>query len=299
MMAAKKFNIMETMNRAAQAEMEHNDDSKIRAEMSIEKLSVFDLIPSEENFYAMTSIDELKESIELAGRVLQNLLVVPLSDGKYKILSGHRRCAASISLVNEGKKSFEFVPCSVERPEGDQEAQEIREEIILITSNSQREKTAWEKMEEVRRIRSLVEKIRENEKVEGNTRKCIADTLNTSTTQVARYDAIHNNLAPAFMGEFKEGGINLSTAYELSGLSLDEQKEAFEEYKGKEGITTKEVKSIKERKKKEKTSSTEKEKLDWTVARLKHLAKQESGEIVFTPSDIEALEIAIKLIEGK
>ena len=63
---------------------------------TIERLSVFDLVPSEDNFYSMNDIEELKSKIELAGKVLQNFIVVPLGGGKYKVISGHRRRAACI-----------------------------------------------------------------------------------------------------------------------------------------------------------------------------------------------------------
>lgn len=294
-----KFNLMETMNKATQAELERLEGSKIKAEMNISKLSVFDLVPSEENFYGMTGIEELKESIKLAGRVLQNLSVVPVGDGKYKILSGHRRSMASIELVNDGEKAFEFLPCYVEQRDTDDKQQKIREEIILITSNSQREKSAWEKMEEVRRTRALVERIKQSENMEGNTRKCVADTLNTSTTQVARYDAIHNNLAPVFMAEFKDDKINISTAYELSGLTLEEQKEAFEEYQSKGEVSAKEVKEIKEKNKKPKGTQTKEEERAWTVEQLKKLVEQDPEKIVCTESDIKALKMALIMLEGK
>lgn len=293
-----KFNLLDSMSPATKKELERTEGSKVKAEMNISKLSVFDLIPSEENFYGMTGIDELKQSIKLAGRVLQNLSVVPMGDGKYKILSGHRRCMASLELVNDGEKAFEFVPCNVEQLDTDSEQQKIREEIILITSNSQREKSAWEKMEEVRRTRALVERIKKSENVEGNTRKCVADTLNTSTTQVARYDAIQNNLAPAFMAEFKEDKINISTAYELSGLTLDEQKEAFDEYQSKGEVSVKEVKEIKEKSKRPK-GETGKQEREWAVMQLKKLVEQEPGEIVCTESDIKALKMALNALEGK
>ena len=84
------------------------------SESRYEKLSVFDLVPSEDNFYSMREIGELKAAIEIAGKVLQNLVVVPLGDGKYKVIAGHRRRLASIELVNGGKPEYEFVPCVIE-----------------------------------------------------------------------------------------------------------------------------------------------------------------------------------------
>ena len=51
----------------------------------------------------MREIEELKTAIELAGRVLDNLIVTPLEDGKYKILSGHRRHRAVGMLIGRGQ----------------------------------------------------------------------------------------------------------------------------------------------------------------------------------------------------
>lgn len=82
---------------------------------TIERISYSKLVPSEDNFYSMQEIEELKTAIELAGRVLNNLVVTPLEDGKYKILSGHRRHRAVGMLLDEGKTEYEFLPCSVEQ----------------------------------------------------------------------------------------------------------------------------------------------------------------------------------------
>ena len=212
---------------------------------TIERLSVFDLVPSEDNFYSMNDIEELKSKIELAGKVLQNFIVVPLGGGKYKVISGHRRRAACISLVEEGKPEYEFVPCTVEADEEDAEVQAIREEIMLIAANSQREKTAWDKIEEARRTRALLERIKQQEKLPGDMRKLVAQTLNTSPAQIGRFDAITRNLCPAFMEELKADRINISTAYELSGLSAEDQTAAFEEYRETGEIS---IKAARERK---------------------------------------------------
>lgn len=211
----------------------------------IKRISVFDIVPSDDNFYSMNDIEELKGKIELAGKVLQNLVVVPLDGGKYKAISGHRRRLASIALVEEGKPQYEFVPCVVEENEDDAEVQAIREEIMLIAANSQREKTAWDKIEEVRRTRSLLERVKKQNKIPGGTRDIIAKTMNTSPAQIGRYDAIIKNLFPAFMEELKQDRINISTAYELSGLSQDEQREQFYKYQDSGEISIKDARAMK------------------------------------------------------
>lgn len=242
-----KFNLNQILNDASKRAAPGGGGQTAPASRpaEIERLSVFDLVPSEDNFYSMNDIEELKSKIELAGKVLQNFIVVPLGGGKYKVISGHRRRAACISLVEEGKPEYEFVPCTVEADEEDAEVQAIREEIMLIAANSQREKTAWDKIEEARRTRALLERIKQQEKLPGDMRKLVAQTLNTSPAQIGRFDAITRNLCPAFMEELKADRINISTAYELSGLSAEDQTAAFEEYRETGEIS---IKAARERK---------------------------------------------------
>lgn len=247
-MAKGKFNLNQILSDTSRAAAGGGATKPRPAESEIEKISVFDLVPSEDNFYSMREIEELKVAIEIAGKVLQNLVVVPLDGGKYKVIAGHRRRLASIALVQEGKPQYEFVTCSVEPNEDAAEDQEIRDGLNLIVTNSQREKTAWDKIEEVRYLRDVLEKAKRNprfvavlqkivatvfhgEEVQADgTRDFIAKVLHTSPAQIGRYDAIIRNLCPAFMEELKEDRINVSTAYELSGLSEEEQNAAFAEY---------------------------------------------------------------------
>ena len=242
-----KFNLNQILNDASKRAAPGGGGQTAPASRpaTIERLSVFDLVPSEDNFYSMNDIEELKSKIELAGKVLQNFIVVPLGGGKYKVVSGHRRRAACISLVEEGKPEYEFVPCTVEADEEDAEVQAIREEIMLIAANSQREKTAWDKIEEARRTRALLERIKQQEKLPGDMRKLVAQTLNTSPAQIGRFDAITRNLCPAFMEELKADRINISTAYELSGLSAEDQAAAFEQFRETGEIS---IKAARERK---------------------------------------------------
>lgn len=240
----------------------------------MEKISVYDLVPSEDNFYSIREIEELKAAIEIAGKVLQNLVVVPLDGGKYKVIAGHRRRLASISLVEEGKPQYEFVPCDVEPNEEAAEDQEVRDGLMLIVTNSQREKTAWDKIEEVRYLREVLEKARTKprfvallqqivaqtfggaEVQADGTRDFIAKVLHTSTTQIGRYDAIIRNLCPDFKAELQEDRINVSTAYELSGLAAEEQQAAFAEYQRTGEIS---IKAARERKSPPPAERTERE----------------------------------------
>ena len=198
-------------------------------------IDVEDLVPSEDNFYSMSAIDELAGLIELSGGVKQPGLVVPLGGGKYKLLSGHRRRLASLQLVKQGKEAYRKMPCMVEDAdrdvERDAEADELRaidEAILLITTNGQREKTDWDKVQEATRLRALLEKKRRFEKIPGETRKLIAEQLGTTPAQVGRYDSIAKHLIPAFKTWLEEEKINISVAYELSTMSEREQLTALD-----------------------------------------------------------------------
>ena len=197
-------------------------------------IDVEDLVPSEDNFYSMSAIDELAGLIELSGGVKQPGLVVPLGGGKYKLLSGHRRRLASLQLVKQGKEAYRKMPCMVEDGEREPgpEADELRaidEAILLITTNGQREKTDWDKVQEATRLRALLEKKRRFEKIPGETRKIIAEQLGTTPAQVGRYDSIEKHLIPRLKGCLEQGKIGISVAYELSMLPEEVQEHAAAE----------------------------------------------------------------------
>ena len=72
-MGKGKFNLNQILSDASKAAASGGATVPRPAESRIERISVFDLVPSEENFYSMREIDELKAAIEIAGKVLQNL----------------------------------------------------------------------------------------------------------------------------------------------------------------------------------------------------------------------------------
>ena len=125
------------------------------------------------------------------------------------------------------------MPCMVEDAdrdvERDAEADELRaidEAILLITTNGQREKTDWDKVQEATRLRALLEKKRRFEKIPGETRKLIAEQLGTTPAQVGRYDSIEKHLIPTLKGWLEKEKIGISVAYELSMLPEEVQEHA-------------------------------------------------------------------------
>ncbi len=264
---AGKFNLNDLLNQGTtkvKAEKDKNTD--VAGGYEIKNIDVDNLIPSEENFYSMNNIEELKNSIELTGKVVQPLIVTPLGTQNriYKILSGHRRRQAILSLVAEGKNEYKKVPCIVEDIDGDYNTKIIKEELILISANSQREKTAWDKVEEAKRTRTLLESMKNMGSLAGDLRKNIAKVLQTSSTQVARYDAINRNLIDEFIEVLKANQLNISVAYEISGLSKEEQNILYQDYSNGKEIELSTVQEIKRnsrenREKKETTNIENKE----------------------------------------
>ena len=176
----------------------------------------------------MQELEELQTAIELAGHILSNLIVTPLPDGKYKILSGHRRHAAVGRLLAAGKDEYEFLPCAVE--ELTDEDRDVREQVLLITANSQREKTAWDKLEEVRQMRDIARRTKQERGIAGRVRDLVAQSLHISSSRIAKYDSILNNLIPSLMEEIKANRLSISTAYDLSGLPADRQQASYDFY---------------------------------------------------------------------
>ena len=222
-----KFNLASLLNNQPPAAT-----NSVKGNFEIVPISVFDIEPSQDNFYSVEQIQELKAAIEIAGGIKQNGVVVPLGNGKYKAIAGHRRRLALIELVQEGKTEYEFFPCKIEESEVEAQRQADREELLLILTNSQREKSDWEKMEEVRRLRAILERNQEK-----GIRSKLAESLNTSQTAVARLDAIAKHLIPEFKQEMKENRLGVSAAYELSGLPEFEQRQALREYSDGKGFS--------------------------------------------------------------
>lgn len=246
-----KFNLVDLLNGAGeQAEQQEAARAEARPQKppyKIVALSVYDLVPSEGNFYSIDKIKKLKRDIELAGGVKQNLTVTPLDGGKYKILAGHRRRRACLELVEEGKREYELIPCGIEPRQQDSEMQEIREELLIITTNSQREKTDWDRVQETKHLHDVLRRYKaRGGKLPGRLREIIADTLNTSETQIGRMGAIAKNLIPEFQEEMREKRLGISAAYELSGMPEEQQRAALEEYREKGSFSVSDAKQRKE-----------------------------------------------------
>lgn len=188
-----------------------------------------DLIPSKDNFYSTEDTEKLKQSIKVLG-ILQPLLIEE-RNGKDYILAGHSRRKCCLELIEEGMDRFRKIPC-VYKPKIElntaSEEDEIIRKIIIIQSNTYREKTDWEKMTEALQMEELVKELREKTDLEGKTREIVSDLIGVSSTQIGRYHSISNNLSERLADAFRQNKLNISTAAELAGLNEKYQTKACE-----------------------------------------------------------------------
>ena len=233
------FDIKDFLNTESKKEMA---DDFVLKKIPAEKLH-----PSVKNFYEMdpVEIEALKETIELVG-VQENLVVKKISAGEnagdYEIIAGHKRHRAVTELLAEGKEVSSLLPCKVES-----DADGVKNELILIFTNStQRERSDYCKMQEIQRVRELLEEYAKYNNVPGRKRDVIAGILNTSKSTIGRLDNIRRNIIPDFLEEYKAGKISTTAANEIAGATPEEQHQLLEKYKETGSIKAKEAAQIKE-----------------------------------------------------
>lgn len=272
-----KFDLHQLLNeRSKAAAVERTQEPHPAESMEQLTLDVYDLIPSKENFYSVEYINDLKQSISLVG-VLQPLLVKRDGD-KYRIKAGHRRRLACMALADEGQEKFRFVPCVI-RQEAEEEktgnVNTILDRLTLIFANGFREKTDWEKMEEALQTEALVLELRKEISLEGRTRSILAEFTGIKEAQLGRYKAIKNNLCPQLMAEFKANNINISTVYELSGLSSEYQQRACEMYMENGILSISDAKTLK---KQEETAQQIPGQMEWPERETPARQQEETEE---------------------
>lgn len=187
-----------------------------------QELDINLLVPSKNNFYGIREIEELAESIKLNG-LLHNLVVRKLANGTYEVISGERRLHATKLL------GYEKLPCQIK------EISELDAEIMLIQANvEQRELLPTEKMEGIRRLKSIYEKKKANgeELPKGKIRDLIGQDMKLSGVQVGRYQKVDKDLIEPLKEKLDKDEITLTQAHTLSSLSESEQKVIHEEIKG-------------------------------------------------------------------
>ncbi len=238
---------MDMLNQQSRAGLDDSPKARFRTK----DISISKMYRNEMNFYKVEDIESLAKDIRVHG-LKQNLEVVhePCGDGEYRIVSGERRWEALKALVAEGLTRFEIATCRIVSP-GDPD----EEQIEIISANSYRMKCLVDILEEERRLKLSLERLRAaGKEIEGydlksgRIRDIIASMMGMSRTKIAQIESINNHLILEFREEAVKGRITFSAAYELSGLEEQAQRAVWESYGRTGNLTHKEVKSLKEEK---------------------------------------------------
>ena len=164
-------------------------------------------------------MEQLTQSIQMQG-VLTPLVIRPLEDGEYEVISGHRRLHAC------KKAGIQTVPALVYAIDRDAAA------IALVDSNLHRERIIPSEKAFAYKLKmdALSKQGKRTDLTSDQVGpKLTAATLSSddSASQVKRYIRL-TNLIPGILEKVDEGRIALTPAVELSYLTEAEQKDLLE-----------------------------------------------------------------------
>ena len=192
------------------------------------QVDVDDLVSNEANFYAVdeAKLEELKNSIALSG-IMDPPTVTRTEDGKYRLISGHRRTAAVRALVKEGREDLRKVPVFVRSPKS-----AAMEELELIMANSTaRVLTSAEISQAAQRVERLLYDLKEQGvEFPGRMRDHVAEACNVSKTKLANLHMIEENLTSDFKAQWAAGKLPDATALELARCDFTLQQRLYDAF---------------------------------------------------------------------
>ena len=224
------YSVLNALNRNTRQQAEKKPGGRFRTK----DISITDIYPNGNNFYAMQDIEALAEDIKAVG-LLENLTVMyaPKQGKSYKLLGGERRWRALCLLVENGYNEFSAATCQIRNAEN-----ERAEMIEIIMCNRQRVKTVWEQIEEEKRLKETLQEMKKNKETlkgydlqDGRLRDTIAAILNYSAAKVGQMETIARNLTGELQEALKAEKINFSTAYTVAKMDEAGQQAALKAYK--------------------------------------------------------------------
>lgn len=194
---------------------------------TIELIHITNLDADEANFYALSDIDSLVANIELVG--LQQPLRVrpnPGMDGRYLIVSGHRRRQALWTLYEDDPERWSMVPCIVDRDEVSPAMQELR---LIYGNLSTRKLSDADIGKQAERVQELLYQLKaEGVEFPGRMRDHVAEACQISATKLATLKVIRERLPEPFATAYNAGTMATDTAYRLAKLPPEAQTRLVE-----------------------------------------------------------------------
>lgn len=174
------------------------------------------------NFYQLSNVEGLADNIATCG--LQQPIRVrchPEAEGRYMIVSGHRRRAAVEILAKDDPERWREVPCIVERDTVSPSLQQLR--LIYANSNT-RVMTPAEVSKQAQQVETLLYQLKEEgHEFPGRMRDHVAEVVQVSRSKLARLKVIRGKLADFWMPFFEDDSLHEITANLLAQLSNEDQ----------------------------------------------------------------------------
>jgi ParB family chromosome partitioning protein len=184
-----------------------------REQIEYISLSLIDEDPN--NFYQLSDLDELAANIAFCG-LQQPIRVRQKEDGRYIIVSGHRRRAAVAMLAEEDPQRWQEVSCIVERDAVSPSLQQLR--LIYANANTRKMSPA-EISQQAEQVQDLLYQLKEEGyEFPGRMRDHVAEAMSISKSKLARLKVIRENLDESWVDAWKGGTLTESQAYELAQM---------------------------------------------------------------------------------
>ena len=186
----------------------------------LQEIDIDQLDANEANFYDVSNLDTLADSISMDG-LQQPLVVTPGQDGRYTVISGHRRRAALRKLVEEdGREDLRRVPCLVKT----YQSQALAELQLIMANSTARVLTSAEVMHQAKRMEDLLYQLKEEGySFPGRMRAQVAEACQVSESKLARLKVIQDKLIVAWLARFEDGKISEDVAYTIAKMGQDYQ----------------------------------------------------------------------------
>lgn len=192
----------------------------------IEYIRLDQIDSDENNFYQLSDLDGLANNIALCG-LQQPIRVRRKDDGRYVIVSGHRRRAAIELLAKDEPEKWQDISCIIETDEVSPALQQLR--LIYANANT-RKMTSSEISEQAVQVEKLLYQLKEEEGYDfpGRMRDHVSQAVGVSKSKLARLKVIRENLNEKWLERYQNNQLNESTAYALAKISPDYQLLIFE-----------------------------------------------------------------------
>ena len=199
-------------------------DSGTDGREQIEYIDLTLLDQDDYNFYALSGLDELASNIAIVG-IQQPLRVRPMGDGRYAIVSGHRRREALWKLVQEGMDKFRQVPCIVESPADSPALQELK---LIYANSDTRVMSSADISKQAERVEMLLYQLKEEGyEFPGRMRDHVAQACKVSKTKLANLKVIREKLGKEWRPAYEKGKLKESTALTLARMPAEHQSLIF------------------------------------------------------------------------